>query len=171
MPRPPTRLPARVRPDGGGTRPSRRPPPGPRAPRKPAAVSPKQVAAAFVNPVKPVRASPVYRFVSAVVAGFVLLLPAAYLALIAAVAWGVYWHFTENVGLLSMGRGRGRVFMAAVYVLPGLAGGAAILALLKPLAAREGGRDQWRTLHRKSQPTLFALVDLVCEAVQRPQAG
>ena len=170
MPRPPTRLPARVRPDGGGNRNAvRPPPPGPRAPRKPAAVSPEQVAAAFVNPVKPVRASPVYRFVSAIVAGFVLLLPAAYLALIAAVGWGVYWHFTENVGLLSMGRGRARVFMAAVYVLPGLAGGAAVLALLKPLAAREGGRDQWRTLHRKTQPTLFALADLVCEAVRAPK--
>ena len=74
-------------------------------------------------------------------AGFVLLLPAAYLALIAAVGWGVYRHFAENVGLLSLGRGRGRILMAAIYVLPGLAGGAAILALLKPLAAREGGRD------------------------------
>ena len=164
------RLPARIRPAGEKSRKARRsPPPGPRAPRKPAAVSPGLVAAAFVNPVKPVRASLVYRLASVVVAGFVLLLPAAYLALIGAVGWGVYRHFVENVGLLSLGRGRGRILMAAIYILPGLAGGAAILALLKPLAAREGGRDQWRTLHRKSQPTLFALVDLVCEAVRAPK--
>ena len=92
MARLPPRLPPRVgkrsaAPRGGG--PARKPP-GPLPPRRPAGVSPKRVAAAFRGSVRPVRASVGYQIVSLFAAAFVLLLPAAYLALIGAVGWAVY---------------------------------------------------------------------------------
>ena len=171
-PRLPPRMPPRAR-RGGRDRPSNpqapRKPPRPRPPKRAARVTAEAIDAAFQHEVRPVRASVGYRLTALFAAGVVLLLPLAYLALIAAVGWGTYYHFTEHAGLLAAGRGRARVFAVLLYLAPGAAGAAVILALLKPLALTEGGRAQWRTLHRKTQPALFALIDRVCDAVDAPR--
>ncbi len=176
-PQTPPRLPARVR--GKGGKPIfrspgvPRKPPRPRPPKRAAKITPEQVAAAFVRPVRPVNASTGYQAAALAAAVVVMLLPVAYLALIAGVGWAMYYHFAEHAWLLEIGgergRGRGRAFLAFLYVLPGLIGGAVILALLKPLASFDGGREQWRVLHRPAQPTLFALIDRVCDAVGAPR--
>ncbi|QDT15150.1 M48 family metallopeptidase [Alienimonas californiensis] len=173
-PRTPPALPPRVRGRAGkpaaGLPAGRKPPrPRPRPPKRAARLSPEDVAAGFVNPVRTVRASLGYQIVALFAAGVVLLMPVVYLTLIGGVGGAIYYHFMEHTALLELGRGRGRVLAALLYLAPGVAGGAVILALLKPLAAPEGGRSQWRVLHRQTQPTLFALIDRVCDAVSAPR--
>ncbi|NNJ27477.1 M48 family metallopeptidase [Alienimonas chondri] len=149
--------------------PAGRKPPRPRPPKRASKLTPKDVVAAIQNDVRPVRASLGYRIVALIAAAVALLLPIAYLALIAAVGWATYYHFAEHTALLSAGRGRLQILAVLLYLSPGLAGAAVILALLKPLAAPQGGRSQWRVLHRTNQPTLFVLIDRVCDAVNAPK--
>ena len=132
-------------------------------------MSPDAVRGAFAGAVRPVRASVGYRLAALFAAVLLVVLPVVYLAVIAAAGWGVWWHFTQNDWMLSAGRGRGRVLMWMLYVAPGPVGAAVILSLLKPLVARDAGREQARPLRPEDQPTLFALIEGVCDAVHAPR--
>lgn len=129
----------------------------------------EQVMAGFSGPIEKVRKTWLYRIGVFLVAGFVLILPVLYLALIALAGWGVYWHATENVGIASMGRGRARLFAVMMYGGPIVAGGIGVLFMLKPLFARSVQQGGIASLNRSGQPLLFEFVDRICTTVGAPK--
>lgn len=92
-----------------------------------------------------------------------------YLALIALVAYGTYYHAVNDTSLAAMGgTGRGRLFMVLVYLAPIFTGMVIVFFMFKPLLARPAQRERSRSLTRQSEPLLFAFVDRICETVGAP---
>jgi len=100
------------------------------------------------------------------VAGAMLLLPLVYLMLIALVAYGVYWHTTENYGILS---GGGLRFKAVLYIGPMFVGAILVLFMAKPLLARRRVIEVDTDLERNDQPFLFAFVETLCASMGAPR--
>lgn len=126
---------------------------------------------------KPLWRSPVYSASLVVVAGLVVLLPLLYLAVIAAVGYGVYWHATEHTawatGVHSGGAGyrSARAGLAVVvfgYIGPLFAGGVLFLFLIKPLVALPSDRYEKPSIYPSEEPELFAYVGLVCRTLGAP---
>lgn len=130
---------------------------------------PEKIMDGFSGPIDPVRKTLFYRFGVLLVAGFVLILPVLYLALIGVAGWGVYWHATENLGIASYGRGRARIFAILLYAGPIFAGSIGVLFMLKPLFARSVQQGGTASLNRSGQPLLFEFVDRICETVGSPR--
>ncbi len=62
------------------------------------------------------RTSIAYRFSLAIVALVMVLLPLIYLAIIAGVGWGAWWHTTHNYGMLTASGARGKaLFFVALF--------------------------------------------------------
>src|SRR5690554_3600598 len=120
----------------------------------------------FNGRVKRVWRSPLYLLALAVVATVVLLLPIIYFLMIGGVAYGVYWHLTENLSLIttateSASRRAGlymRVLYGAIYFTPLIAGAILILFMIKPIFARRLHEDRRVSLVRDHEPRLFAFV-------------
>lgn len=129
----------------------------------------EQIIGGFEGPIDRVRKTWLYRFGILFVACFVLILPVLYLALIAAAGWGVYWHATENTAIMTMGRGRARIFAVLMYLGPLVAGAIGVLFMLKPLFARTVRSGGIASLNRSGQPLLFEFVDRICETVGAPR--
>jgi len=115
-----------------------------------------------------------YSFELCAVAGLMVLLPVLYVAIIAAVGWGVVWHFQHNTWLLSSesrsSRGRGGLLLLLAYVAPGVVGLGLFITLLKPLFAGWWDDEDHRTrLDRSEQPLLFAFVDRLCDSLGSPR--
>lgn len=129
----------------------------------------EQVLSSFGGAIEPVRTSVFYRCGVLLAALFVILLPLLYLGVVVLAGYGVYWHATENVGITSMGYGRGRILAVMLYLAPLIAGSVTVLFMLKPLLARPS-RDQWEvSLNRGKQLLLFEFVDRICETVNAPR--
>lgn len=109
-----------------------------------------------------------YRLGLLVVAVTMVLLPLIYIGLIVLAGYGVYWHAVHDVGMLSAGRGRGKVLVAALYITPIIAGGVLILFMIKPLFAGRGRQEEPRVLARANEPLLFAFVEQLCHTVGAP---
>jgi len=127
------------------------------------------VMAAFRGPIERVRLPIMYRLGILLVTAVMVVLPLVYLALIAAVGYGVYYHAVNHTGMLEVGgsgRARGMVFLA--YAAPMFVGPVMILFMIKPLFARPAQEERSRSLTRQGEPLLFAFVDHVCEAVGAP---
>ncbi|MDB5349138.1 MAG: Zn-dependent protease with chaperone function [Planctomycetota bacterium] len=135
-----------------------------------ATLTPAQILAAFQDYIEPVKPTPLYRFWIVVVACFMFLLPLVYLALIGLVAYGVFWHVTNNFSVFDPGPnnfgrhrdGRGAVIL---YIVPIIAGLGLIAFMIKPLFARSGQGRKTRSLEPSKEPLLFAFVDGVCSTV------
>ncbi len=115
---------------------------------------------------KRVEAVPVpwsYRATLLAVTFVMLLLPLIYLALIAVVGWGTYYHATHHLSwFASMGSKR-LAFLA--YASPLFAGLTMVFFMVKPLfSARHQGEDA-RILRPREEPLLFEFVGQVAEAV------
>ncbi len=100
-----------------------------------------------------------------IAAAVMIILPAVYVALIAAAGWGVYYHAANHAGIIEMGTGRARLVALGLYVGPMVAGGIMVLFMLKPLFARPVNTRRTRSLTRQAEPVLFGFVDRICKAV------
>src|SRR5215831_7870186 len=79
-----------------------------------------------------------YRAGLVVVAAAMLLLPVVYIALIALIGAGVWWHLTADTSILqSSGGAQGRLLL---YLAPAIAGIVVLFFMVKPLLARSTAR-------------------------------
>lgn len=137
--------------------------------------SSRELLAAIPERLEVPSANSAYSFELLAVACLMVLLPVLYVAIIAAVGWGVVWHFQHNTWLLNgdgsnRARGRGTIFLVLAYLAPGVVGVGLFITLLKPLFAGWWGGDDPRVpLERRDQPLLFAFVDRLCDALGSPR--
>ncbi len=117
---------------------------------------------------KPVRHTLGYRVSVGLVALVMLCLPVIYFAIIAAAAYGVYWHFTTNMDWFEGARGRAVGFVALAWAAPGLAGTVVILFLLKPLFAPPAKREPGLVLEEFEEQRLYGFVNTVCGVIGAP---
>jgi len=97
----------------------------------------------------------------------VLLLPVLYLALVAAVAYLLYYHATAHLrGIVAMRHWAPIIFL---YVGPLIVGTILLFFMVKPLFARRSRVSKVRTLEFGEEPLLFALVTRVAKAVGAPE--
>jgi Zn-dependent protease with chaperone function len=122
---------------------------------------------AFRGDIPPVRRTAFYRVGILVLAAAMLVLPALYLALVAAVAYLVFVHATVNLAAVSrMGSVWALFFL---YVGPLVIGAVLLFFMVKPLFARRSRALKLRTLAFGEEPLLFALVTRVAQAVGAPE--
>ena len=129
----------------------------------------ERVMKGFSGPIDRVRTTALYRIGIILTAGFVVLLPILYVALIGLAGYGVYWHATENIGIASSGRGRLRIVAILIYLGPIIAGGISVLFMLKPLFARTVRYGGHVSLNPGAQPLLFEFVERICDTVHAPR--
>ena len=96
----------------------------------------RQLLGAFQGDIRRVRVPLMYRMGILLTAVVMIILPAVYVAVIAAAAWAVYYHAANHTEILEMGTGRARIMALGLYVGPIIAGGIMVLFMLKPLFAR-----------------------------------
>ncbi len=125
----------------------------------------RQLLGGFRHDIPRVKVTALYRLGIVFAALVMILLPVAYLAVIAASGWAVYYHCVHHVGLLEMGSGRAKLLAVALYLAPVVTGAILVLFMLKPLFARSADRGRTRSLTRQGEPLLFAFVDRLCQAV------
>ena len=128
--------------------------------------TPREILAAFHGEIEPVRTTAMYRLWVAIVAGFMVLLPLAYLVIIAAVSYGVFYHATHSYTIFNQANPRGALL---IYGIPIIAGGAIVAFMLKPLLARSTKGQESRALDPETEPLLFAFVEGVCNTVGAPR--
>ena len=117
--------------------------------------------------VEPVRLSLLYRAGLALAATTMLVLPIVYVALVLAVAWGVWIHATTNYGIVTESGGTQARVLA--YVAPIVAGSLGVLFMIKPLFAPARGRPAAQSLRREDHPVLHAYVDRLCDSLGAPR--
>ncbi|MBK8978741.1 MAG: M48 family metallopeptidase [Planctomycetes bacterium] len=109
------------------------------------------------------RLSLLYRLGILSVAAILWILPLIYIALIALVGYGLYFHATESLAMFeSRGGQRVKLFL---YVAPLIAGGLLLIFMIKPLFAPRAHSDDRVELDPDREPFLFDFVDAVCRAV------
>jgi hypothetical protein len=117
---------------------------------------------------EPIRLSPLYRIGLVLVMIMMVLLPLIYISLIALIAYGVWFHATNNTGILSASHGgrsssKGALF---AYLTPIVAGCTGILFMIKPLFAPRAKEGARYSLDRATQPRLFTFVERLCRTVR-----
>ena len=128
----------------------------------------QQVMGGFLGPIQPVPVSFSYRLGIILSAMVMLLMPIVYFSMIGVVALAMWWHLTNNMGILGASRGRGGVFLFIIYLMPVVVGAALIFFMIKPLFSRSSGRNVIRSLSPQSDPLLFEFVHRVCAIVGAP---
>jgi Zn-dependent protease with chaperone function len=116
--------------------------------------------------------SPAYRLGLALVVIGMALLPLIYLALTAVAGWWVYFfateYFTSIWGWRVGGSWYGLVLKIVCSCTPLLAGGAVVIAMVKPLFARRAAHMQPLVLQPEVEPQVYASVQEVCRLVGAP---
>ena len=123
---------------------------------------------AFHGTIAPSALSWMYRAGLGAVAFAMVLLPAVYIALIVFAGWGMYWHATENIGILRGDGGRASLWTFLAYAAPLVAGIILILFMVKPFFARRDKPPLTLPLDRDAEPVLFQFVDRICTLVGAP---
>ena len=133
-------------------------------------LSAAHVVAAFGGPVPRTRVSLFYRLGLVLVTVMMVLLPLAYLALIAAAAWGVYAYATHFTFLLHLTRGPVYFYLGKVllYFAPLFGGAVLLFFLVKPLFARRAPHAQPLAMNPALEPTLYAFIARICDLVGAP---
>ncbi|MFN0134978.1 MAG: M48 family metalloprotease [Phycisphaerae bacterium] len=113
--------------------------------------------------------SPVYTLSLLLVSIAMVLLPLVYLAIVAAVGYGLYWHAVNDATVFQHVRGaRGVKLAAALYIGPLLGGGLLLLFMIKPLFAPRSREFDGLPVRREDQPLLFEYVEHLCRMVGAP---
>ncbi len=139
------------------------PPPPPRAESSSSRPNPLD---GFRRPIDAPQLSAFYRLGLLLVLGLLVLLPLIYFALVGAVGWLVYWHATQNVGILYE-RGR-MVGKTLTYLGPLAAGLIVLLFLIKPVLAPVESIAGPVILTKDKEPLLFAFIARLCRLVGAP---
>lgn len=125
---------------------------------------------AFQGSIAPVQIPWSYRLGILLAVLVMIALPLIYIGLIVAVGYSIYYHLTHHGAMLESGSsGRGRAMMVLAYAAWPVVGSISILFMLKPLFNWKSAKVEPRSLDREQEPTLFAFVDRVCEAVNAPK--
>jgi len=124
-----------------------------------------QVPFSFSGRLEPTRLSLAYRLGLVVVALAMLLLPLAYLGLIALAGAGVWWHLTHNAWIL---RGDAVQWRVLGYAAPAIAGGAITFFMVKPVLATHPMPEPPLPILPSEEPVLFAFVEQICRQVGAP---
>jgi Zn-dependent protease with chaperone function len=127
----------------------------------------QEILQAFRGPIQPVRRTAAYRVGILILAVAMLVLPALYLGLVAAVAYLLYLHATLNVAVIGATRHWAALFF--LYIGPLVVGVVLLFFMVKPLFARRSRAHKLRTLEFGEEPLLFALVTRVAQAVGAPE--
>ena len=118
---------------------------------------------------EPNRISPLYRIGLVLVMAMMVLLPLVYVGLIGLIAYGVWVHMTNNMGILTAAHGsRGGRGALLVYCTPIVAGATAILFMIKPLFAPRPKEAPRYSLDPAREPRLFQFVERLCRTVRAP---
>ncbi len=128
-------------------------------------------ASAFRGQWKPVYRSMSYRLAIAASAAFVLLMPLVYFATIGGIGWLVYWHLTNDTGLLhTRTSGRAVLVPLFLYIVPAIVGCVLILFLLKPILYFFMGPSEEDAIEifPSEEPRLFGFVAAVCNTMGAP---
>lgn len=120
---------------------------------------------AFSGSLPAVGVSPIYRLGLLLLTLAMVLLPAAYVALVVAVGW-VTWRHALNFDYF-FGMASKRIGLL-LYSVPLLAGAIATVFMVKPLFARPPRRAEPISLDPKNEPLLFAFVERLCQVVGAP---
>ena len=128
---------------------------------------PTRILAGFKSDIQPVRAGPLYLAGLALVATAMLVLPLIYIAIVALVAYGVFWHATQNISIFT-GPGGGARGKFLAYVTPLVVGIILLVFMVKPLFARRVRSHPPLSLSREEEPLLFAFVERLCQIVGAP---
>ncbi|MEM7199433.1 MAG: M48 family metalloprotease [Planctomycetota bacterium] len=115
---------------------------------------------AVARPLPRKRPTAAYRLGIAGVAAVMVMLPTIYVALVGSVGYGLYWHATENTGLLTESS-RG----TRLYLFPLVVGLVLLFFMLKPLLARRRGVDNRLALDPEREPYLFDFVARLARSV------
>ena len=137
-------------------------PPGP--------FSPAEAVALVTGNIRPVGTTIGYRLALALVGVMMILLPLIYVAMIVGVGWGVWWHLVHDVGMLADHglRGKAAAIPLLAYLAPAVIGTVLVAFMVKPLLARRQKEPEPRSLRPVDEPTLFAFVHRICQAVGAP---
>jgi len=94
----------------------------------------------------------------------------AYLAMVVAAVWGVYYFATHFAFLLGAGRGGARLYLIKLmlYFGPLFIGLVLVFFMIKPLFARRAARSQPLALNPGSNLPLFAFIARICELIGAP---
>jgi hypothetical protein len=122
----------------------------------------------FVGQVPRASTSLRYRLGILLTALFMILLPLAYVGIIALACYGVYWHLMHNHVIVGAGRGRGAIMGVIVYLAPLVIGAIMIVFMIKPLFARPAKEGRRRSVTPDSDPLLFEFVQKICQLVRAP---
>jgi Zn-dependent protease with chaperone function len=147
-------------------------PPPPAPPRKAAARASQhlvlqEILQAFQGDIQPVRRTATYRVGILVVTVTLMVLPVLYLALVAAIAWLLYYHATVNLTAVAAMRNWWALFF--MYIGPLVIGVILLFFMVKPLFAGRSRAQKLRTLEFGEEPLLFALVTRVAQVVGAPE--
>ena len=123
---------------------------------------------AFHGDIVPSKIGLLYQAGLAVVAFAMVLLPAIYIGLIAFTAWAVFYHLTNNTGILEGGSGRGSVVLLILYLGPAVAGAILVAFMVKPFFAKQAKGPDPLTLDPSHEPLLFSFVAKICQLVGAP---
>jgi len=145
-------------------RPPLLPPPPPRP------FSPAEARGLVTGTMRPVGTTLAYRLSLAMVGLMMILLPLTYLGMIAGIGGGVWWHLVHNVRVLSNHglRGKAAAIPILAYVGPAVIGAILVLFMVKPLLARRQREAAPHSLRPEDEPTLYAFVNRICQAVGAP---
>ena len=129
-----------------------------------------EILTAFRGQIAPVRPSPMYALWLLIVAGFMVLLPLIYVAIIGLVIFALGYHAVYDVAMLQQaGRGWALKIALMVYIVPLICGAVVVAFLLKPLFAKPAKRPKRRAVDPKAEPLLYAFIDGVCTSVGAPR--
>lgn len=116
--------------------------------------------------VRPIPAA--YTCALLLVAGIMLLLPVAYLCLVATAAYGVFWYAIHGLGLVS-GGSLGTVFIRSIlYVAPIIGGLMVVFFMLKPFLAKRATRPDPIHLDPLKHPLLYQFAEHICRLLGVP---
>jgi Zn-dependent protease with chaperone function len=127
-----------------------------------------RVLAGFIGEVPRQSTSLRYRLGILLTALFMVLLPLAYIGIIALACYGVYLHLAHNHVMLGAARGRGAVFVFLAFLAPLVIAAVIIVFMIKPLFARPAKEGRRRSVTPHSDPLLFEFVERICRLVGAP---
>jgi Zn-dependent protease with chaperone function len=130
----------------------------------------KEILAAFDGEIEPFRPSFMYSLWLLITAGFMVLLPLIYLALVGLVIFALGYHAIIHISIFQHLRGRGPGTLALLlYVIPLICGIAIVAFMFKPFFAKPAKQPKRRTLDPEVEPLLFAFIDGICATVGAPR--
>ena len=122
---------------------------------------------AFQGRFEPVRASFLYKLGLFIVALAMICLPLLYLAMIAGIGWGIYYHATENIWIITASSSFSQ-FKLTLYLGPIVIGGILIFFMIKPLFTSQAGEPNTIDLDPEQEGLVFELVKQICKTVKAP---